>query len=91
MVLLIYGLKKTVQTNLFTKQKQTHRQKTNLQLPKEKQGRDKLGVWDQQTQTAAYKINNKDFLYSTGNHIQYLITNYNGKNLKEYKHIHIYV
>ena len=28
--------KKMIQMNLFTKQKQTHRQKTNLKLPKEK-------------------------------------------------------
>ena len=33
--------------NLFTKQKQTHRQKTNIWLPKRKdRGEDKLGVWD---------------------------------------------
>ena len=31
--------------NLFTEQKQTHRQKTNLCLPMGKGG-DKLGVWD---------------------------------------------
>ena len=77
--------------NLFTKQKQTHRQKTNLWLPKGKEGRDKLGVWDQQIQTTIYKINNKDLLQSTGNRIPYLIINYNGKNKKEYKYIHIYV
>ena len=33
--------------NLFTKQTQTHRQKTNLWLPKGKGGgKDKLGVWN---------------------------------------------
>ena len=80
-----------MQTNLFTKQKQTHRQKTNLQLPKGKQGRDKLGVWDSQTQTATWKISNKDSLYNTGDHIQHLIINYKGKNFKEYKYIHVHV
>ena len=35
------------QMNLFTKQKQTYRQKTNLWLPKGKGGGiDKLGGWD---------------------------------------------
>ena len=43
--------------NLFTKQKQTHRQKINLWLPKGKgERRDKLGIWKQQIQTS---INNK--------------------------------
>ena len=35
-----------MQMKLFTKQKQTHRQKTNLQLPKGNSGGDKLGVWN---------------------------------------------
>ena len=30
-----------IQMNLFAKQKQIHRQKTNLELPKGKEGRDK--------------------------------------------------
>ena len=34
------------------------------------------------------QINNKDLLYSTGNYIQYIVTNYNGKNpKKEYTYI----
>ena len=41
--------------NLFTKRRQTHRQR-NLWLPKGKQGRDQLGVWDQQIQATIYKI-----------------------------------
>ena len=48
--------------------------KTSLWLPKEKEGRDRLGVWDQQTQTTIYKINNI-LLYSTGNYIQYPVIN----------------
>jgi len=45
-------------------------------------GEDKLGVWDWQWQmyNTIQKIeNNKDLPYSTGNYIQYLIINYNGK------------
>ena len=40
--------KKKIQMNLFIKQKQTHRQKTNLWLPKGKGrgGKDKWGSWD---------------------------------------------
>ena len=38
---------KKVQIDLFTEQKQSHRQRKNLQLPKGKMdGRDKLGAWD---------------------------------------------
>ena len=38
--------------------------------------------------------NNKNLLYSTGNYIQYLIINYNGKELEKeeiYIHTHLYV
>ena len=50
-------LRKIIQMNLFTKQKQTHRQKKiNLWLSKGKeQGRDKLGVWDYHIHTAIHK------------------------------------
>lgn len=34
------------------------------------------------------QINNKDLLYSTGNYIQYIVTNYNGKVSR--KRIYIY-
>ena len=37
------------------------------------------------------QINNKDLLYSTGNYVHYLVINYNGKELKKYMYIHIYV
>ena len=46
--------------NLFTKQKQTHRHSSKIKLMvtkgKRGQGRDKLGVSDQQLHTALYKI-----------------------------------
>ena len=44
---------------------------------KGKRGRDKLRVWNKQIQTAIYKTDK--LLYSTGNSIQYLVINYNGK------------
>ena len=54
----------------------------------ERGGRDKLGIWDYQMHTTINKINNKDLLYSTGNYIQYLVINYNGKeSKKEYIYI----
>ena len=34
----VESLKKMIQMNLFTKQKETHRQRTNLRLPKRKRG-----------------------------------------------------
>ena len=48
MILLICGIKKMTEMNLFTKWKQTHRhKKTNLGLPKRKEWqRNKLGVWN---------------------------------------------
>ena len=54
----------------------------------ERVGRDKLGVWDQQIQNTTYKINNKVLLYSTGNYIQYLVINHNGK---EYLKKNVYI
>ena len=76
--------------NLFTKQKQTHRQrKQNYGYPKGKAaglGEDKLGVWQQQIHTAVYKTNKQPGpTYRTGNCIKYLVIIYNGKESeKEY-------
>ena len=41
--------------------------------------------------TYRHKITNKDLLYSTGNHIQYLIITYNGKESKNNMHIYLHV
>ena len=38
--------------NLFTKQKHTHRHRKQTYVLKVKEGRDKLGLWNYQTQTA---------------------------------------
>ena len=53
----ICGIWKIIQMNLYTKQKQTHRQKINLWLSKGKQRgqRNTLGVWHQQIPTTTYK------------------------------------
>ena len=41
--------------------------------------------------TIIYKTDNKDLLISTGNYIQYLVINYNGKESpEEYRYIHMY-
>ena len=44
-------------------------------------GREGLGVWDEQIQAILYIgwINNKVLRYNTGNYIQYLVINHNGK------------
>ena len=44
--------------NLSKKQKETHRQKTNLASPKGKWA-DKLGIWDQQIQTTIHTHTHK--------------------------------
>ena len=56
-------------------------QKTNLWLPEGKEG---IGInWDvgltDNTLPYVKQVNNKDLLYSTGNYIQNLVINYNGK------------
>ena len=43
--------------NLFIKQKQTHSHRKQVYgYQRGKEGRDKLGVWDQQIHTTIYKI-----------------------------------
>ena len=74
--------------NLFTKQKDSQTQKTNLWLPKGKGGEgginQKFGI-NRYTRLYIKQINSKDLLYSTGDYIQYLIISYNGKESeKEY-------
>ena len=81
--------------NLFTKQKQTPDIENKLMVTK---GEAEGGI-NQEYVINRYilpyikQINNKDLLYSTGNYIQYLVINYNGKEskVKKYRYIHIYV
>ena len=69
----------------FTKQKQAYGYQTDTGGGHKVV--DELGVWDQPTQTAIYKIEKQhcSTVYATGNYIQYPIINYNGKeHEKEY-------
>ena len=61
MISLICGIKKMIQINLFTKQKQTHRpRKQTYGHQREKVGRrDKLGAWNCHIHTALYKTDNQ--------------------------------
>ena len=43
--------------NLFTKQTHRHQKQTNG-YQRERVGRDKIGIWDQQIHTTVYKIDN---------------------------------
>ena len=66
------------QMNLSTKQKHTDIQ-NNLWLPK-------AGVEEGRSRSlnlAKKWINKKVLLYSTGNYIQFHVTNHNGKNIKK--------
>ena len=76
---------KMMQMNLFTKRSHRHRKQT-YGYQRGKDGRNKLGVWDEQIHSTIYKRDkNKDLLYSTGNYIQYLVITYKGKEYeKEY-------
>ena len=67
-------LKKLLQMNLFTKQKEIHRLRKCIWLPVGKNevwgGEDRLGIWDGHVHNAIVKIEtNKDLLYCTGNTI----------------------
>ena len=57
----MWNLKKMIQMNLFTKQKQTHRLRKKLMVIKGErwEGRDKLGVWDWHIHTTKFKIDNQ--------------------------------
>ena len=75
--------------HLFTKHKQTHRQRKQTSLQKEivvLGGINKeFGI---SIHTTIYKIN-KDPPYNTGNYIQYLVITYNGKE-SEKEYIYVY-
>ena len=77
--------------NLFDKQNQTHRhRKQTYSYQRGKgQGRDALGVWDQQIQTTTCEIDEQDLLHSTGKYIQYLVIHCNGKEPPK-KDIHMH-
>ena len=63
----MWNLKKMLQMNLFTKQKETHRHRSCKRLTysylRGKRRRDNLGVWDEQIHTTIHKIDNQQ-IYS---------------------------
>ena len=71
-----------IQTSLFTKPQQTHSRRKQTYGYQRGKGR---GGINEEFGISRYKllyikqINNKVLLYSTGNYIQYLGINYNGK------------
>ena len=80
--------------NLFTKQKQIHRHRNKLMVTKGERGGGINQEFGINIYTLLYikQTNNKDPLYSTGNYIQNLIINYNGKESeKEQIYVHMYI
>ena len=83
--------------NLFTKQKQTHRNRKQTYGYQRAQGEgwgdinQEFGI-SRDILLYIKQVNNKDLLYSTGNYTQYLVITYNGKESeKEYIYIRIYI
>ena len=89
----IRGIKKMIQMNLFTKQKQTHRHKKQTYgYQREKRKGEKNQEFEMNRYTLLYikQINNKGLLNSTEGDVQYLVIAYNGKE-SEKIYIHTYV
>ena len=76
-----WDLKYDTNELIYKTETDSQTQKTTLWLPKGKGwGRDKLGVWDYQTQTIYTEwINSQVPLYSTGNYVKYPVINHNIK------------
>ena len=72
----MWNLKKIIQMNLFTKQKQTHRHREELMVTRGERwggGIDwEFGI-DRYTLLYSNYTTNKDLLYSTGNTAQYSV------------------
>ena len=72
------------QMNLSMKQKQIHRlvvSKMGLRGVRS----DGLRIWDEQIKTIINRTDEQQgSIYYTGNYIQYLVINYNGKEFKSY-------
>ena len=81
-----------IQMNLYTKQKEIHRHREQIS---DCQGVGWWGGKDWEFGISRYKllyigqINNNVLLYSTGNYIQYPLTNHSGKSYE--KNMYIYV
>ena len=92
MILLVCGIKKMVQMNLFTKQKQSqrHRKQTYSYWGEKREGINQEVGTDMFTLLNIKWITDKDLLYSTENATQYSVMMYMGKQfLKEW--IYVYV
>ena len=92
----MWNLKKMIQMNLVTKQKQIHRHRK--QTYGYQWGQQGGGEINQEFEINIYtllyikQLNNKDLLYSIGNYSQYLVINYNGKESeKEQICMYIYI
>ena len=70
-------------------QKETHRQRTDLVLPRGRGCTGSLGLVNANRLLHLEQINNKVLMYSTGKCIQYPVINDNGKEHKKY-HICVY-
>ena len=87
----MWNLKYDTNEFIYKTETDLQTQKTNLQLPKEKEGR---GGINQEFGISIYTVlyrkqmKNKDLLYSTGNSTQYPVINHNGK---EYEKEYIYI
>ena len=86
--------KMMIQTNLYTKQKQTHRHRK--QTYSYQRGKGGWGGINQEFGINIYtllymkQITKKDLLYSTGNYTKYFVITYKGKE-SEKKYIYMYV
>ena len=59
--------KKTIQMNLFTKQKQTHRHRSKLTVTKgDTQRRETLGVWEEHTHSTTNKADKQQYWAAQG-------------------------
>ena len=84
MISLICGISNMTQINISTKQKQTHRHRGQLWLPRGRESGGRNGVGVSRCKLVYIEwINNKVLLYRTGNYIQYPVINHNGKEYKK--------
>ena len=88
----MWNLKKGVQMNLFTKQKQSHRCRKQTYGSQGKRGGGinwEIGI-DIYTLSYIKQITNENLLYSTGNSSQYSVMTYVGKEAKnEWTYVYV--
>ena len=81
------------QTNMSTKQKQTHKHREKTCICQERRGCGREGLsLGFALQTLIHRMINKFLLYKTRNSIQYPVLNHNGKDYeKDYTYTYIYI